>query len=1036
MNRSQGRSSREAVPGHRGVSNIPISGKGVDVEARFTGSHLKDEDVEDGEWEEYDKSKHEPLLLPDLRNLNVSDENIEHEQEAISVDPYTIEGLDKAKSLVNDFFREVNDWRMETGRDSLSPAQEDLYKGIRSHFSYLNGLIRSQKDLVEVDALELDEYGESLVANINLLIKMKESLLDAEVEHPESEIEQNKTGWWDKEFQKEQGISEVAGAAAVQRWGDQDGPIGFEPLQTESEEDKVRTGWWQDGYRNEQGYSETPIAEGKYIQRGALGVPNDAGSLEPDKLVSRPVPGRKGQVQWSLRGPEASNEKYGQEEIEHYDYKYRQVQVAFQAISAKRNLENLSETDKLDFEFFEKTYDRFLDLIDEAEEEVEKNGEIGVDTKKELDFFYGQLVKGVEHYENLIANGDPLFIAQLDNADVDSPEPVPVDDEPQVATSEEEVLAAPVNPAYEQAREAWREAKKLHDLSQEKSRKQTEEYYGKWWNKARSTVGFSPDLPPEILALKKEATAATAVYHKASQELLAAQSLDASPETKKKLERHGRMIAYSLLLRNESELIEAQQQGLVMKDSAAFDFIKKHGKKLRIAGAATVGAATGGLLVGAWAAGRVLAGAAVTGAATGFVGKKLDARVEAKQIEYSEKYKEEVESIIATIQSKQEKRETFSADELLDIQSKLSSLYAVVDKATKDRIRGVLATGFATSVLFGLGASELADAVAGAPEVSANTDVPKAAPLAADASAHSAGVGESAAPGAVPATPPESVPPGASEAAPPAPYVAEKGDNFWNIMEGQTDAGKPAYLDHVDASHKQELIDLVRDRIEEDPAVLKELGFGETADDLNLGAEVDTTRLNEIAEVIAKEKGWHIEAAPDVAETPPAPETPTAGADQTKVLDTKAAPEAAVVTNVSPDKINDFARSYPKGLYPTGFQNFNHDFQTLWVDRVQGPPSASGGFLGIFFSNAPNSDSAYNEFDSYEIGDFKKLATVDASVLASRLADKNIDMADYLAWKDEIAKWEKEGLVIDPKDRFSDVAEAAFINSLEKAKAV
>ncbi len=936
MKGSQEQPPRKAEPEHDGTFSIPISTNNLDVELRVTGSRLRDDDREDAAWEEYDKSRHEPRLLtfrPSEESgfvENFNDNDTEDITDMYEFDVTSVEDLNTIKAYLQDLRLTIKQWAEAGGLNDISDKQKAMLQRIGLQISDVNDLIRFQNEALTTDVpvSEIQSRGEKISLALGNLLETYDQFSEwvTSGEEPESEKEQKKTGWWDKDFQKKQGVLDVTDVVPTQKWGDQDGPIGFEPPQTETGEGKERTGWWKDEYREEQGI-ETSLTEKTHTQRGDFSVPGDLDSLKTDRFVSEPVSGgRTGQVRWSVQGAEG-------------------------------------------------------------------------------------------------LSSAPVTADSLTN-------------EPEATPLEEEAVGAPVNPAYEQAREAWREAKKAHDLSQEKSRQQTEEYYEKWWNKARSTVGFKPDLPSEINALIKEAASATALYHKASLELLAAQSLDASPETMKKLERHGRMIAYSLALRNSNDLIEAQKQGLMMKDSAAFDFIKKHGKKLRIAGAATVGAATGGLFVGAWAAGRVLAGAAVTGAATGFVGKKLDARVEAKKTEYSEKYKEEVESIIATIQSKQEKKEALSADELLDIQSKLSSLYAVVDKATKDRIRGVLATGFATSVLFGLGASELADAVAGVPELSANTDVPEEVPSAADASAHSAGVGESAAPGAVPATLPESVPPGASEAAPSVPYIAEKGDNFWDIMEGQTDAGKPAYLDHVDASHKQEIIDLVRDRIEDDPAMLKELGFGENADQLQIGAEVDTERLNELAEEIAKEKGRHIEAAPDAADTPPAPETPPVDTDQPKVLDAEAAPEAAVVTNVSPDKINDFARSYPKGLYPTGFQNFNHDFQTLWVDRVQGPPPASGGFLDMFFNKAPLSDSAYNEFDSFEIGDFKKLATVDASVLASRLADKNIDMADYLAWKDEIAKWEKEGLVIDPKDRFSDVAEAAFINSLEKTKAV
>lgn len=974
MNRSQGRSSREAVPGHRGVSNIPISGKGVDVEARFTGSHLKDEDVEDGEWEEYDKSKHEPLLLPDLRNLNVSDENIEHEQEAISVDPYTIEGLDKAKSLVNDFFREVNDWRMETGRDSLSPAQEDLYKGIRSHFSYLNGLIRSQKDLVEVDALELDEYGESLVANINLLIKMKELLLDAEVEQPESEIEQNKTGWWDKEFQKEQGISEVAGAAAVQRWGDQDGPIGFEPPQTESEEDKVRTGWWQDGYRNEQGYSETPIAEGKYIQRGALGVPNDAGSLEPDKLVSRPVPGRKGQVKWSLGDPESLS-----------------VEPALGEVPTPEQIVN--------------------EAIPEA--------------------------------ASVVMEAAPL---------------------------EAEKVSKPINPVYEQIRKDWVESKSAHESAHNRYNAAAVAYYESlnhesWGEKlltrTKASFGFKPELPPEIAAMRDEMFAATERYNRFGRYLLEKRTL-AGKESRGAVsnevaQRYQRLLARSLVLNTfneQRELQTAAAENLNFKPGKLSEFFKRNKKGIRLVGAVVVGAMSGAVVpAGVWWA-RATAGAAASAAATKFVGEKMDSKVSKVEADVRGEYEAKIDVI-----TKRLAQGVLSSTELQDIYNDLSNMYYKVDVATQNRIMALVATAIGTGLLAGAAAGAATgmlgiggvspDASAGAftdkfegkgnilSSTAANAEtvptetLPKselgdldnrlaaAEKLAAEAQkmAEQSNI---------------------QETTPAAAYVAEKGDNLWDIMEGQTNAKELSVMEHVSESDKQRLIAEVVERINSDDALRAQVGFGDTADMLREGGEVNMAKLNEVAEAVAKENNISIESP----ETPPAPE---AGAAQpeaaqtseaslpaaaTEAVAAQNAAESLIGTKVSPDQITRFALDYPKGLYPTGFQNFEQDFQTQWVDKIQGPTPASGGLFGFLFGSTPNSADAFKLFSSYSVGEFNELAKVDEAALASELTKNNIDMKDYLAWKDVMAQWQKEGLIIDPKDRFSYVAEAAFIKSL------
>lgn len=92
-----------------------------------------------------------------------------------------------------------------------------------------------------------------------------------------------------------------------------------------------------------------------------------------------------------------------------------------------------------------------------------------------------------------------------------------------------------------------------------------------------------------------------------------------------------------------------------------------------------------------------------------------------------------------------------------------------------------------------------------------------------------------------------------------ADYTAERGDNFWDIMEGDTNAARPPIMGQIDPAHEQSLIDLTRDHIDAmKPHLREELGFGATADVLATGEEVDMDEINKIATSIAEEQGWII----------------------------------------------------------------------------------------------------------------------------------------------------------------------------------
>lgn len=624
----------------------------------------------------------------------------------------------------------------------------------------------------------------------------------------------------------------------------------------------------------------------------------------------------------------------------------------------------------------------------------------------------GQVIWSLRDPEDL-----PSQVVPLDN----------FDEEPSVIPLEEEVVTIPTSLAYESARQEWVEAKTIHDKLQGEYKAAVENFYDTFWNRTRAAVGFRPDLPTDIEDLRQEMFSATATYNKASREMIDLKVMSSSPEQQKILERHSRMFAHSLVLRTFNNQLEAQKSALEIKDNAAFRFVKKWGKELRIAGAATVGLATGGLFTGAWMAGRVIAGAAVSGAAVGVVGEYVDKGVDAKRKVYSGQYEFEVDQLVTSIQIKRDSGQEFSPQELSHIYERLESFYSVVDSATQDRIRILLATGLVSGLAFGFATSEIADVFGASTtpdlikeELDATTNTPtsRIAPEAA--------IDQDV----TPASNPTSTT--LSETTPTIPYIAENGDNFWDLMEGQTDAKILPVMEHISEEDKQSFIAKVAERINSDDALRAEIGFGDTADMLREEGAIDVSTLNKIAEAVAKENNFTIDipdttvATEDVADlAKPLPEVGVESGVISEGPAVKSESEAVIITKVSPVQINDFGRNYPGS-----FLKFGQDFEAQWVEKIQGPAPASSGFLDSFFSTKPNSANAYIEFGSYSISQFKEFATLDEATLASKLSDKYIDMKDYLAWRDEITKWEKDGLIINPKDRFSHVAEAAFIKSL------
>lgn len=104
-------------------------------------------------------------------------------------------------------------------------------------------------------------------------------------------------------------------------------------------------------------------------------------------------------------------------------------------------------------------------------------------------------------------------------------------------------------------------------------------------------------------------------------------------------------------------------------------------------------------------------------------------------------------------------------------------------------------------------------------------------------------------------------------------YEVQTGDNFWNIMEGQTAAPQPPTMEWMKANQTeqnyQELIKLVENAVNNDSGLREMLGFGQTMDNLEVGSKVDLNLLDYLAKSFAESKGWvsNVEiSAPEIPE--------------------------------------------------------------------------------------------------------------------------------------------------------------------------
>lgn len=380
--------------------------------------------------------------------------------------------------------------------------------------------------------------------------------------------------------------------------------------------------------------------------------------------------------------------------------------------------------------------------------------------------------------------------------------------------------------------------------------------------------------------------------------------------------RYEKMLGRSVLMGTFERQLEAQQQ--VTEDLAfqAPEVLKKHKRKLSLFAAGAIGGITGGASSAVMGVTRALAGGLLGASIGGFVGEKWKNRIERE----TEKGKGAVLDSLAQRLSK----DSITATELEDTYQELKKIYEKADSQTRTRIASLmamaLAIGLATGQTLEFGAEKLG-----------LIDTPDAGGSAAATSQSPEGVvtgsGEAPASDATEISGSESSPGGtggteggeaaagknvgadSENAASPEtlkPYTAERGDNMWDILEGQTEAGELPFMEQVDPDKLQGLLKEVELKLDADDSLRAEIGFGDSSHDLGLGDKVDLEELNKLALKIAEEKGMLADA--NVAEAVAADATPEAAPAesvetfQADASDAGAGPEKTVTADAAQEQ--------------------------------------------------------------------------------------------------------------------------------------
>jgi len=254
-------------------------------------------------------------------------------------------------------------------------------------------------------------------------------------------------------------------------------------------------------------------------------------------------------------------------------------------------------------------------------------------------------------------------------------------------------------------------------------------------------------------------------------------------------------------------------------------------------------------------------------------------------------------------------------------------------------------------------------------------------------------------------------------------------DVYWNIMEGQTKAGELPFLAKIDLRHKQELIDLVRDRIDDDHELRINLGFGQSsADQTYIGKEINLDLLNKIAEEVALQYGYFLSENSDIKEI-----TPVTIADKMPAeLTHKLVSVEVDKTKASEPVITDNVVEQFKNNFFGGQESYKKSFN-FWVRTIEGFTTSDGGWLTSLFGPK----STFSELSKMTVAEVKYLANLEKSSVRefqAEISGHKLPIVAVRAWLNKFRSYEnsKQPTDIKPTDKFSELATKIFV--LEQLK--
>jgi len=254
-------------------------------------------------------------------------------------------------------------------------------------------------------------------------------------------------------------------------------------------------------------------------------------------------------------------------------------------------------------------------------------------------------------------------------------------------------------------------------------------------------------------------------------------------------------------------------------------------------------------------------------------------------------------------------------------------------------------------------------------------------------------------------------------------------DVYWNIMEGQTKAGELPFLAKIDARHKQEVIDLVRDRIDDDHELRINLGFGQSsADQTYIGEEININLLNKIAEEVALQYGYFLSENSDIKEI-----TPVTIADKMPAeLTHKLVSVEVDKTKASEPVITDNVVEQFKNNFFGGQESYKKSFN-FWLRTIEGFTTSDGGWLTSLFGPK----STFSELSKMTVAEVKYLANLEKSSVRefqAEISGHKLPIVAVRAWLNKFRSYEnsKQPTDIKPTDKFSELATKIFV--LEQLK--